>query len=358
VQQAPKLKRPITATAQADAGSCGIRLTVPVVAGSAASEIEIEPAHCERLFRMAAYRAIRDGRVRSGEALRARVLPGQVRDQHGSTRCLETCTVELLSGRRRRTRVEFRRDVFAAFATARALHLAAHGNQGGAMHIGYSLHGSDGADAPAQVAVPPLPSISIAALRARAAACGEPADEWIVTFMSAQVAAGLEAMANISRSSGVEAAARIHTRGGFDPERRCFVRFLDRLVISRATQATAVRVVSTAASWADFLDTASGDGPQAPASVHTHLHLRAEPEASDPPHSGPPPSDGMLSATQQPCISIDDLVTHYITFPDPLSAALIVSLFPDRQVVRLYGYAPDAQLSVEPGYWLLPAGAA
>jgi len=288
----------------------------------------------------------------------ARVLPGEVRDQHESIRCLETCRVELLSGRRRRASVEFRRDVFAAFATARALHLAAHGSQGGTMHIGYSLHGIDSTDEPPQVAVPPLPSISVAELRAHAAPCGEPTDEWIVTFMSAQVVAGLEAMGSTSRSSGVEVAGRIHTRGGFDPERRCFVRVLDQLVISRATQATAVRVVSTAASWADFLDTARADGPQAPASVHTHLHLRAESDDSEPQRSAPPMSDGMLSANQQPCISIDDLVTHYITFPDPLSAALIISLFPDRQVVTLYGYAPDAQLWVEPGYWVLPASAA
>jgi len=33
---------------------------------------------------------------------------------------------------------------------------------------------------------------------------------------------------------------------------------------------------------------------------------------------------------------------------------LIVSLFPDRRVLKVYGYTPGAALREEPGYWVLP----
>ena len=54
------------------------------------------------------------------------------------------------------------------------------------------------------------------------------------------------------------------------------------------------------------------------------------------------------------CVSIEDIVTHFTVFPDPLSAMLIVSLFPDRRVLKVYGYTPGAALREEPGYWVLP----
>src|SRR6059036_3614569 len=52
---------------RADAATRGVRLTLPVHAGGSTAEIELEPAHCERLFRAAAYVAIRDGDLRPGE---------------------------------------------------------------------------------------------------------------------------------------------------------------------------------------------------------------------------------------------------------------------------------------------------
>jgi len=262
--------------------------------------------------------------------------------------------VELLGTRRRVVaRTEFSRAVFAAFAVARAQHLDVDvGTEAVTMPVAYSLHAVDSAEPPYPVVVPALPPLSVDSLTAAAVAAGAPTNEWIATFITTEVSAGLGELEALSRRSGIEVAGRIHTRVGFDRERRCFARVLDRLVISRQTRGTALAVVSTAASWADFLSNAPADGPQAPASVHTHLHLQPDAAGGDGPsgeHLLAPA--GTLRASSDPCISINDIVTHYTVFPDPLSAALIVSLFPDRRVLTLYGYAPNALLSLEPGYW-------
>jgi hypothetical protein len=125
---------------------------------------------------------------------------------------------------------------------------------------------------------------------------------------------------------------------GFDPVRRRFVRVLERLIPLRGVPATPLTVRSTAGSWGEFLATRPADAPSVASSVHTHVHL-----------------DGCEDAdtTPAPCISVDDLVTHYVNFPDPLSAALIVSVFPHAAEVRLYGYTPAGVLREEPGWWML-----
>ena len=46
-------------------------------------------------------------------------------------------------------------------------------------------------------------------------------------------------------------------------------------------------------------------------------------------------------------------MTHYTVFSDVLSAAAIVSVFPERRELRLYGYTPGAELRLEPGFWAL-----
>jgi hypothetical protein len=330
-----------------------------VRAGEAVAAIELDPAHCERLFRTAAYAALRDGLLTPAEKIVARLVPGRVRQRHGTVYCLDSCAVELLGARRRLVaRHEFPRGSFAAFAAGRATHLLVEaGSSVTGAPVAYSLHASDSSDDPFPVQIPRLAPLSVARLAAAAVACRAPDDEWVATFMTPAVASGLRDIGRLSLATGLEAAGRIHTRVGFDAARRCFVRILDRLVISRDTQATALSVVSSAASWADFLATVDAGGPRAPSSVHTHLHLN-----KTPPNGEGAPGDHLLAAAASmraadgPCISINDIVTHYTAFPDPLSAALIVSLFPDRQVVTLYGYAADAQLREEPGYWSLTAG--
>jgi hypothetical protein len=316
----------------------------------------LEAAHSERLFRTAACVAVRDGAIGPGDAVRARLAPGRVRERHGTVLCLESCAVELLdAGGGVAARVEFPRVAFAAFAAARAVHLLVEsGAPLDTLSIAYSLHAAAGDEEPFAVERPALPPLSVAALARAAVPHGSPADDWVATFVTPEARAGLDAIERRSRATRVEAAGRIRTRVGFDAERRCFVRVLDEVVISRATEATAVTVVSTAASWAEFLGPGAPAGPQAHSSLHTHLHL---PEA--------PGGDGAagdhllaagaetLPADGEPCISINDIVTHYTAFPDPLSAALIVSLFPDRRVVTLYGYTPRAQLRREPGWWAL-----
>ena len=368
------------ARGQADAAVCGVRLTVPLRAGGLTAEIEIEAAHCERLFRMAAYRAIRDGRLAPGAAVSARLVAGRIAARHGDVLCLESCGVELRdAGGRCCAIVDFPREVFEAFATARMLHLlgarreadsplfdAGPPARGDAQAVprgapaqgfgcAYSLHANPCDGEPFPVEIPLLEPIDLTEVTRRALPRGAPDALWIATVMSAEVGADLEELGRASRVSGLEAAARIHTRVGFDRERRCFVRLLDRLVVSRRIEATAESVVSTAASWGDFLAGAGGTGTCAPASVHTHLHLGHDAAASD----GTPgdlllESTSSLGAAADPCISIEDIVTHYTAFPDSLSAALIVSLFPGASVVTLYGYTPRAQLRQEPGYWLLP----
>ena len=341
---------------RADAATRGVRLTLPVHAAGGTAEIELEPAHCERLFRAAAYVAIRDGDLRPGEEVFAQLVPGRTREQHGPVRCLDSCAVELLAaGGRLVTRVEFPRAVFAAFAAARAVHLlVAAGQAVETLSIAYSLHALDAVEEPFPVDIPALRHRSIAALTRNAVAHGTPADDWVVTFVAPDVLAGLDAIERLSRESGAEAAGRLHARVGFDRARRRFVRILERLVISRATSATGTTVVSTAASWGDFLAASNGRGPRAFSHLHTHLHL------SDTAAGDGVPGDHLLSASPtlraegDPCVSIEDIVTHFTVFPDPLSAMLVVSLFPDRRVLKVYGYTPGAALREEPGYWVLP----
>lgn len=346
---------------KAGVAASGVRLSIPLRAGGNAAEIMIEPGHCERLFRMAAYVAIRDGRLAPGKQICARLVPGRVRERHGEVYCLDSCCVDLVGARGRLVaRIEFPREVFAAFAAARAGYLLAEsGRSVETQPIAYSVHGVDDTAEACAIEIPALPALSIAALAASAVARGTPADDWVATFVTAEVESGLDEIDRLSRTSGVEVAGRIRTQAAFDAERCCFVRILDRLVIARETRATVFSVVSTAASWGDFLALASTDGPQALASVHTHLHLGDAAGGSDG-ASGDHllASTGALRANGGPCISIDDMVTHYTAFPDPLSAALIVSLFPSERVVTLYGYTQRAQLREEPGYWVLAERAA
>ncbi len=354
-------RTPAEAAARAREG-LSLRLSLPVRAGEVRSAVDLELAHCERLIRMAAYRAMRDGTIVSTGGLSARLVPGQVHDRHGAVYCLDSCVVELVEGRGLVVaRVEFPRAAFAAFAVARVTYLIQEaGTKLSDAAVTYSLHAVDSTEEPFPVVVPHLPPLSVDRLAAEATAQAAPECKWLVSFMTPDVCSGLETMAHVSAAAGVEVAGRIHARVGFDSERRCFVRILDRLVISRHTRASALSVVSTTQSWADFL--ASGDtaAPQAPSSVHTHLHLDEQSPGTDGApgdHLLDPASAGSLGAASEPCISINDIVTHYTAFPDPLSAALILSVFPDRRVIKLYGYTPDAQLRVEPGYWALHRGA-
>jgi hypothetical protein len=340
---------------EADAPA-GLRLSLPLSAGAVSDVIDLEPAHCERLFRSAAYVSRRDGCLPPGERLVARLVAGRVHARHGAVYCLESCAVELLGEAGQLVaRVDFPRTTFAAFAVARATHLlVASGAQVDEQQVLYALHATESAEIPFPVLVPDFPLLSVDGLAADADACGRPEDDWIATFMSRAVVAGFEELAALSRATGVEAAARIHTRTGFDAEHGCFVRILERLVIARNTRATSLSVVSTGASWADFLADAA-DGPQAPASVHTHLHLiedgvGVQQGTGDRPLAG----DDALRTSDPPGISIPDIVTHYTAYPDPLSAAVIVSVFPERHVVTLYGYGPGALLRKQAGYWLLP----
>jgi hypothetical protein len=325
-----------------DAAPRGVRLTLPVRAGERVVEIALEPAHCERLFRMAAYRAVHDGRLPAGAPVGARLVPESVRERHGAVYCLDACAVELVDpGGTPVARVGFPRAAFAAFALARTVHLAADGGEQELPVVAFSLHAVDDEDEPFPVALPRLEPLSVSALTARTRPRGVPAADWIATFMTPEVASGVDELERVSRTSGLEAAGRIHSRVGWDAARRCFVRVLERLVISEETRATPLAVVSTAASWAPFLAAGAHEGPAAPTAVHTHLHLGDEPKTTS------------LDPHEDPCISVHDAVTHYTAFPDPLSATMIVSLFPARREVVLYGYAPDATLHAESGYWLL-----
>jgi len=336
-----------------------VQLTVPVRAGEIAAEIAIEPAHCERLFRTACYVAIRDGRLAPGETAVARLAPGPVLARHGAIDCLDSCCVELAGADGRLvTRIEFPREVFLAFAAARAVHLlVAAGVRDLARDLGtiaYAVHATESEDDPFPVEIPALPSLSVAELRKVAVPQGGVEEGWIDTFIGPQVAAGLDEIERLSRRAGVEAAGRIHARVGIDRERGTFVRILDHLVISAATRATALTVVSTAASWADFLAAGPVDGgPRAYSSVHTHLHLALEDGDDGVPADHVLPTDERPAGKHATCISIDDVVSHYIAFPDPLSAALIVSLFPDGRETTIYGYTPRAQLTALQGWWTI-----
>jgi hypothetical protein len=345
-----------------------LSLTLPLAVGEHTAEIALEPAHVEWLLRVAAYVAIRDGVLDPHEPVAARLVPGELRERHGDLLCLDGCGVELTAADGRILgRSEFGREVFAVFAAARALHLmaeaapqdaaeddtaAAVSRTDGASAFGYSLHATLVPAASFPVAVPALARMHVTALCERAAACGTPADDWVATFATPQVAEGLATLEAVSRAGGVEAAARIRSVVGFDPERRCFVRVLERLVLSRQTVATATSVLSLPASWADVLEEDAPSGPRTLTGVHTHLHLREETVGDG------APGDhllvaGALRADGEPCISIEDIVTHLTHFPDPLAASVIVSLYPERRVVRLYGHTPSGLLRREPGYWQL-----
>jgi hypothetical protein len=342
----------------ADAASGGVRFSLPLRAGSATAEVRLEPAHCERLFRIAAYHAVREELIDPKVAIFARLRPATVREWHGDVSCLESCRVEVLDAAGAvLTTVAFPRRVFAAFAVARALRVVAEGTADGAgLGLAYSLHAVRAEDEPFPVALPALAPASLDALCADATPHGTPDDRWIASFVGPAVRAGLADMEELSRASGLEVAARIHARVGYDAERRTFVRRLDRLVIAHETRATALTVVSTAASWGEFLATGEPSGVRAPTSAHTHLHL---PELHGDRDGAP--GDHLLAGAEAgapedrvTCISLEDIVTHYLVYPDPLSAAFIVSLFPDGREVSLYGYTPGGELRAEPGWWELP----
>ena len=91
----------------------------------------------------------------------------------------------------------------------------------------------------------------------------------------------------------------------------------------------------------------SGIAPSIPSLAHTHLHLSADGVADE-------RVEGPLPAGAEPLISISDRVTHLTRFTDPMAACVILSLYPDRRVVTLYGYTPDGELRDEAGYWVLP----
>jgi hypothetical protein len=350
----------------ADDAPAAVRLSLPVCAGAFVSEVRLETAHSERLLRTAAYRAIRDGRLAPGAPVWARLAAGAVRARHGSVDCLDGCRVHLLDAAGAEiAATEFPRRVFAAQAVARALHVvSAAGAEGQAVEVSYALHAEAVDEAPFPVALPALESLSVDALAAESRhedAGGfrdEAPDDWIASFTTAAFDAGLDRIEERSRASGLEAAGHVHARVGFDPRRRRFVRILDRVVISDRARASALAVVSTAASWGEFLAGAAAAGPRAPSSVHTHLHLAAgEAEAGAGPGSGAPArGDGAtLSSARDPVISNDDLVSHYDSYPDPLSAALVVSLFPAGRLVKRYGYTRDGVLAEERGGFALTA---
>ncbi len=318
----------------AGAAPDGIAMSLPLVVGSSADVVVLELPHCEWLVRTAALVGVRDGLLGIPESAHAWFRPGRLRDRHGSTLCLDSCIVELRDDRGRVvSRGEFPRDVFAPFVSARALHVtgASRGTGAATARIAYSLHAAECADPPLRVSIPALPAMSVDALAAGATAEGNPSREWMATFLSADVVEAFGELERASRARGVETSGRMHARVGFDRMRRTFVRILHRLVPIRAGEATDSTVVSPAGSWAEFLAAPPPDVPSVTCSVHTHLH----------------------QAGETPIISIADVVTHLTTFTDPFAASVIVSLYPDGRVVRLYGYTPDGTVEEEPGYWVL-----
>jgi hypothetical protein len=353
----------------------GVELSVPLCAGHRADEIVLDAGHQERLFRTAAYVAVQAGVVAPDVEVRARLVPVRLRQRHEEVDCLESCGVEVLdpAGTALAT-VEFPRGTFAAYAVARALHLLGADGEAdlgtrGAYTVGYALHARPAVGDPLLVARPRLVPVRLGALTRGAVVHGRPDDTWVATLLTASVMEDIATLAARSRAQGIEAAGRIHARVGYDPARRCFVRLLERLVPTAAADATALSVVSSAASWAPFLDGAP-DEPTAPSAIHSHLHAVAPGGAE---HS--PSADHLLAEAAaetarssrrvaararvglamsvEPCISIADVITHYATFPDTLSASAIVSLFPDRAVLKIYGYTGHARLREEPGHFVV-----
>jgi len=337
--------------AEADAGCMGVRLTLPLACRAGTSEVVLEPAHCEWLFRLAAYSAVRDGRVGMGEQVVCRLVPGVVRDHHQSALCLASLAIELHDARGRlAARTDVSAEVFAPFVEARAARLWARAAVDGGTELGpvrFTLHAGPAVESPFPVSIPRLPSVSLATL-SEARAVGKPDRGWVTTVIEPAVITGLDALETMSRSLGVEAAGRIHGRVGFDAERRCFVRVLEQLVPTRETTANATAVLSRAESWGEFLASVPSDGPSAGSQAHTHLHTR-RPDGSE--------GDG-LDATAPPVISADDRISLLVDYPDSLSASLILSLYDDRRVLKIYGCAADGRLREEPGWFLHPGSAA
>jgi hypothetical protein len=333
----------------AGAALCGVRLTLPLRVGMRTDEVVLEPAHCEWLVRVAAYAAARDGVLGMPGETTAHLLPGTVRGWHDGVRCLESCVVDLRDARGHAvSRREFSRVVFVPFVTARAAYLIVE-ERGStpADAIAFSLHATGSGDGGFPVSVPALSPVSIDALVRSAVPVGDPASAWIVTLVHADVMEGLDGLERASRVGGVEAAGRIHARVAFDPERRVFVRVLERLIVTRETEATHSTVLSKPASWAAFLAAVPTDGPTAASHVHTHVHLATNGQQA----AG---SEAVLGADADPIISVNDRIMHLTTFSDPLAAALILSIYPGRRVLKLYGYTPEGTFEEEPGYWLLP----
>ncbi len=371
------MSSPPAADGAAARGTAALRLELAVRVGAHAAEIPLDAGHCERLFRTATYVALRDAALGPDETVEAMLVAGRVRERHGDVACLDSCAVALTDARRRVvTRVEFPRAAFAAFAAARALHLIATAGGGGGRGdvasgavardadttpgFTYSLHGHPKDEAPAVISLPEFSAVSLRALTDGAEVHGEPDDRWIATIVTTAALAGFAALERRSRASGVEGAARVRARIGFDPSRRCFVRVLEEVVIDERAAATATSVVSSAASWAPFLE-AGVAATRAPSIAHTHLHLSGREgghaaRGDDLLASGArvDSQPATLDREGLPVISLEDVVSMYLAFPEPLSASAIVSLFPERSVLKIYGYTPGALLREEPGYWVIP----
>jgi hypothetical protein len=330
----------------------GVHLTLPLACGAGRSEVVLEAAHGEWLFHCAAHRAARDGLLGFGEPAFARFVAGRLRDKHEDTLCLGTVIVELMdAGGRVVGRQEFGSEAFGTFAEARAVHLwlATEGREGARIgRIVYSVHAADGGDEVFPVLVPPLPHLAVNELAQRADPVADPDRAWAATFIAPEVLAGFARLEAATRTTGLETAGRIHTRLGFDRERRCFVRVLERFTASTDVTATATTVVSTPASWGEYLRSVPGDAPTTPSQVHTHPHL---PRAADAATAAG--AESGLGTDAEPVISVQDRVTHLTTFPNTLSVSVILSVYEKRTAVSVYGYGPDGLLREEPGWFRL-----
>lgn len=331
------------------AASRGVHLTLPLACGAGRSEVVLEAAHGEWLFHCAAHRAVRDGLLGFGEPVFARFVAGQLRDTHEHALCLGTVAVELTDASGRVVgRQEFGSDAFATFAEARAVHvwLAAGDESTRIGRVVYSVHATDGGDEAFPVIVPLLPHLAVDQLAEQAVLVENPDRTWVATFVTPEVLAGFAQLEAETRASGLETAGRIRTRLGFDAERCCFVRVLESFTASTDVTATATTVVSTPASWGEYLRSVPADAPTTPSQVHTHPHLPRAQEATT-------TSDGEagLGSDTAPVISVQDRVTHLTTFPNTLSVSVILSVYEDRTIPTLYGYGADGLLREEPGWF-------
>jgi hypothetical protein len=298
--------------------------------------------------RTAASGAARDGLLGIPETAFAVFRPGAIKTWHESVACLDSLAVELRDERGREVaRLTFPRRVFEPFVTARAVHRVVEAKAEGTLAFASSLHAIEADEAPWPVHVPSFPAWSVDDLVAQAMPEGSPAGDWIATFVTTDVLDGLAVLEGTSRTTGVEAAGRIHARIGFDRTARTFVRILERLVVTRDTVATGSTVVSRAGSWGEFLAATPSDGPSVASHVHTHLHLADTGESRA-------DSEVALDRNARPVISTTDKVSHITTFNDPLAACLIQSVYPERGILTAYGYRPDGRFDDEPGYWVLP----